>query len=36
MTISYTEDDFLQSDCSCNGYGCTDSDACNFVEGALG
>ena len=33
--LIYTEEDFLQSDCSCNGYGCTDPDACNFIEDAL-
>ena len=33
--IEYTEDDFLQEDCSCMGYGCTDPDACNYVEGAV-
>ena len=33
--VEETENDFLQTDCSCNGYGCTDDEACNYIEGAL-
>jgi hypothetical protein len=30
-----TEEDFIQDDCSCNGYGCSDPDACNYSPNAI-
>ena len=30
-----TNNDFIQGDCSCNGYGCNDPEACNYSPNAI-
>ena len=33
--LVYTIEDFLQEDCSCNGYGCGEPEACNYAPNSI-